>query len=332
MIYTSLAAIVWWAIGYPLAFEAGHNENGFVGGSHFFMADKNLEKDETFYARWMFQYAFAATTTAIMSGAAVDRCRYQVYLIYTVFATGFIYPVVVHWAWSKNGWLSTANPDRTFEGSLGFMDYAGSSVVHVTGGAAAFFVAWFLEPRSHFMENGKVKEIMPSNQSLTMLGTFILWFGWYAFNSASGLCVSNDCMMTASLVAVNTTLSAASGSMAAFSIHILLYGNGVQIKPGLNGLLAGLVGITAGCAVVEPFAAVIIGSLSGAVYYICSRLLLLLKIDDPSEASCIHFSSGLIGTIAVGFFATKTNIRRAYATRIKESTFFNTKAFSGCFR
>lgn len=321
LIDTCLAAVVWWAIGYPLAFERGHNDNSFIGGSHFLMAEKNIEDDEIFYSHWMFQWAFAATSATIVSGAAAERCRYQAYGIYTVVVTGFVYPAVVHWVWSEHGWLSTANQDCTFEGSIGFMDYAGSGVVHVTGGGAALFIAWFLEPRAKLMEDGKTVTPKASNQSLIMLGTFILWFGWYAFNSVSGLCVK-DCMVTASLAAVNTTLAAASGSMSAFSIHVLT-GNKIDIRPGLNGLLAGLVGVTAGCALVQPFASIIIGVVSGAMYYICSRILLYLKIDDPLEASCVHLSSGLVGTIAVGFFATETNVRRAYHSRINESTSFS---------
>lgn len=313
---------MWWAIGYPLAFGEGNkNLKKFIGGSHFFMSEVHVGENPTFYSHWIFQWAFAATSATIVSGAAAERCRYQAYVIYTLIITGFVYPAVVHWVWSPEGWLATSNSERTFAGSLGLIDYAGSSVVHVTGGGAAFFAAYFLGPRvGRFDTNGNVRELRSSNQPLIMLGTFTLWFGWYAFNSVSGLCVK-DCMITASLTAVNTTLGAASGSIAVLTLNILT-GNPIQIAPALNGLLSGLVGITAGCAVLEPFAAVLVGFTSGVVYYICSHLLLHFKIDDPLEASCVHFSSGVVGTIAVGLFATETNIQRAYPKTFKSGKTF----------
>jgi len=310
---TCAAALIWWGVGYPLAFGQGSDSNRFVGGSNFFMADLAVSENPKFYSHWVFQWAFAATSATIVSGAAAERCRYQAYVIYTLVITGFVYPVAVHWAWSEWGWLSPSREEGTFDGSLGLIDYAGSSVVHVTGGGAAFFAALWLGPRvGRFDSNGKVLELRSSSQSLIMLGTFVLWFGWYAFNTVSGLCVEG-CMITASLAAVNTTLAAASGSVFVLVIHVAR-GNPIQIAPGLNGLLAGLVGITAGCAVVEPYAAVIIGICSGSAYYYCALLLLQLKIDDPLEASCVHMSPGIVGTVAVGFFATETNLQRAYSS------------------
>ena len=307
-----MAAIVWWAIGYPLAYgEGAHGLRNFVGGSNFFMASIEVSERPKYYSHWIFQWAFAATSATIVSGAAAERCRYQAYVIYTIVITGFVYPVVAHWVWSDWGWLSAFRESRAFEGSLGLLDFSGSSVVHVTGGGAAFFAAWFLGPRAgRFDTQGNVIDIRCNNQSLIMLGTFLLWFGWYAFNSASETCV-HGCMVTASLAAVNTTLSAASSSLTVLFIHVMC-GHRIQIAPGLNGLLSGLVGITAGCAVVEPFASIIIGSLSGIVYYSTANLLLVLKVDDPLEASAVHFSPGFIGTVCVGLFATETNVKRAY--------------------
>ena len=276
------------------------------------MAAIETSDDPEFYAKWIFQWAFAATSATIVSGAAAERCRYQAYVIYTLAITGIVYPVVVHWVWSDHGWLSAYNDDRTFKGSLGLLDFAGSSVVHVTGGGAAFFAAWFLGPRiGRFEETGKPVEIRSNSKSLIMLGSFILWFGWYAFNTASTDCVYR-CMVTSSLAAVNTTLSAASGSVTVILIRFL-QGHRMQVSRGLNGLIAGLVGVTAGCAVVQPYAAVLIGIASGALYYGFANLLLQAKIDDPLEASAVHFVPGVFGTIAVGFFATETNVKRAYS-------------------
>lgn len=188
--------------------------------------------------------------------------------------------------------------------------------MHVTGGGAALFGAWKVGPRlNRFTNNGRDFRSEPSNMGFSLLGTFILWFGWYGFNSASGACVK-DCMISASLVAVNTTVSAATGGTTVLLLHFLT-GGIVHLAPGLNGILAGLVAITAGCSVVEPYAALIIGMLGSVGYYGVSRLLQRLEIDDPLEASSVHFIGGIVGTIGVGLFAKEEHIARAYPNFIK---------------
>lgn len=316
-----VAALIWWSIGYPLAFgKTDHALQNFVGGNNFFLANITISKDPEFYARWIFQWAFAATSATIVSGAVAERCQFRAYIVYTMFITGLVYPFVVHWVWSEDGWLSTNRGDRLISGSMGLLDYAGSSVVHITGGGAALVGATLLGPRAErFESDGTVKEFSSHSLGLSMLGTFILWFGWYAFNPVSGLCV-RGCMVVASLAAVNTTLSAASGGVTVLLVHIFS-GKPANIAPGLNGILSGLVAITAGCVAVEPYAAFIIGTLSGLFYFLSSNLLIRLKIDDPLDASSVHLVSGIWGTIAVGLFATESNLTRAFEEKFNNGKF-----------
>lgn len=229
-----------------------------------------------------------------------------------MFITGLVYPVVVHWVWSDDGWLSSSNSEeRLFTQSMGLIDYAGSSVVHITGGSAALLGAALLGPRSgRFKTDGNVRMFLPHSSGLSLLGTFILWFGWYAFNPVSGLCVEG-CMTVASLAAINTTLSAASGGVTVLLVHVVS-GKPANIAPGLNGILSGLVSITAGCVSVEPYAAYLIGTLSGLFYFFASNLLVKLRIDDPLDACAVHLVSGIWGTLAVGLFAKEENLSRAF--------------------
>eukprot|EP00210_Caulerpa_lentillifera_P000213 g208.t1 len=328
LVDSCVAALVWWGVGYPLAFGQGTKAlRSFIGGSNFFMlGNTDLDEYPEFYAHWFFQWAFAATAVStpdlpciicrtfqatIVSGALAERCQFRAYVLYTIVVTSIVYPIIVHWVWSEDGWLSTGKTPHTFNRSIGLIDYAGSSVVHVTGGGAALFGAWRVGPRlNRFTNNGKNFKNEPNNIGFSLLGTFILWFGWYGFNSASGTCVK-DCMITASLIAVNTTISAATGGTTVLTLHYLT-GGIVHLAPGLNGILAGLVAITAGCAVVEPYAAFIIGTVGSAGYYGASCILQHAKIDDPLDASPVHFIGGIVGTIAVGLFAKDDHIARAY--------------------
>eukprot|EP00210_Caulerpa_lentillifera_P004143 g3949.t1 len=310
LVDSCVAALIWWAFGYPFAFGDGDSLRRFIGGSKFFLGHVDVDNDDDqVYAEWFFQWAFAATAATIVSGALAERCQFRAYVVYTIVVTGLVYPIVVHWVWSDDGWLSTERSERTFSGSVGFIDHAGSSVVHITGGGAALFAAWKVGPRLDRFKQGFIRE--PQNPGFCLLGTFILWFGWYAFNSASGLCADKDCMITASLVAVNTTISAATGGTTVLILHFLV-GGIIELAPGLNGILAGLVSITAGCAVVEPYAAFIIGSLGSSAYYGSRWVLEKIQIDDPLDASPVHFVAGIVGTIAVGFFAKFEHVKRRY--------------------
>mmetsp|Transcript_6332 Transcript_6332/g.15206 ORF Transcript_6332/g.15206 Transcript_6332/m.15206 type:complete len:446 (-) Transcript_6332:352-1689(-) len=278
-----IGSIVWYIIGYPLAYgkDVGH----FIGGSWDVLAGKSND-----YAAWMFQWAFAATAATIVSGAVAERCKFSAYVIYTVLLTGFVYPVIAHWYWG-GGWLATE-----LEG--GFKDFAGSGIVHMTGGGAALMGAIFIGARHGRFGLGTGDTDMPGHSSvLAVLGTFILWFGWYGFNGVSTL--SYSAMGTASRVCVTTTLSAAAGGATGLFLYALHH-NSLDLTPALNGILGGLVGITAGCDMVQPYAAIVIGCVSGLVYYYSAAGLKWLRVDDPLDASPIHFFCGMWGVISVG--------------------------------
>lgn len=344
-----LGGMVWWAVGYPFAYGAGGaSPNAFIGGTNFFMyTGTTYTNDHSgstgyFYAGWMFQWAFAAAAATIVSGAVAERCNFAAYLIYTTLITAFIYPVVVHWGWSSEGWLSAfkakdadASDDFSYDpylGGNGFIDFAGSGIVHMTGGGAALMGAIFLGPRTgRFNADGTVSDLHRGhNAVLQALGVFILWFGWYGFNPVSTLAFSM--MDIAARVAVTTTLSACAGGCTTLLIHIAC-GNVPDVGPALNGILAGLVGITAPCVVVEPWAAAFIGMISAFVYYGSSQMLLKMKIDDVLEASPVHFFCGAWGCLSVGFFATDIYVNNpdhgAYAGDKDNSDSGNYGAFYG---
>ena len=295
-----LGAVLWWACGYSFAFGAvGSDPNNFIGGKDFFSA---LEKpdDTTYYAFWFFQWTFAAAAATIVSGAVAERCSLIGYACYTCLITAFVYPVVVYWAWSGSGFLG--------DGKVGaaLIDFAGSGVVHMTGGGAALMGAIFLGPRiGKFDAEGKAVDIPGHSAALQCLGTFILWFGWYGFNCCSTGAFGD--MVLASKVAVTTTMAAAGGGLSALACDIGIGGNKADLPPILNGILAGLVSITAGCSVTEPWAAFVMGLIGGVVYTFSCKLLLMLKIDDPLGASPVHFFAGMWGVFAAGLFATKEN-------------------------
>lgn len=307
-----LGAIIWWFMGFPIAL--GDSTGKFAGGKDFFMKDltANVNGSSNYFAFWMFQWAFAATAATIVSGAVAERCKFVAYLVYTTCLTAFIYPVVVHWAWSSEGWLSAwTGDDAPYLKANGLIDFAGSGVVHMTGGAAALVGAVFLGPRTgRFTPTGAVVDMPGHSTVLAALGTFILWFGWYGFNPVSTLAF--EYMGDAARVAVTTTLSAAAGGCTTLAIHVALK-NPPDVFPALNGILAGLVSITAPCPVVEPWAAAFIGFVGGFVYYGSSSLLKKLQIDDPLDASPVHFFCGIWGVLSVGLFAEKEYVGSVYA-------------------
>ena len=291
-----LGAILWWSLGYSFAF--GADGNTFIGGKDFFSA---LDKpaSTTYYAFWFFQWAFAATAATIVSGAVAERCTLTAYACYTCFLTAFVYPVVVYWTWSGEGWLGNGDIGP------GLIDFAGSGVVHMTGGGAALMGAYFLGPRiGKFGADGKPVDIPGHSSSLQCIGTFILWFGWYGFNCCSTGAWGD--MVLASKCAVTTTLAAAAGGLSALACEVI-EGKNADLPPILNGILAGLVSITAGCSVTEPWSAFILGLVGGVVYTYACKLLIKFKIDDPLSASPVHFFCGAWGVLGAGLFATKAN-------------------------
>ena len=277
------------------AFAYGPEANVFLGHSNWALSDDTQD-----FEFWFFQWTFAATAATIVSGSVAERTSFYAYLGYAFFLTGFVYPVVSHWVWG-GGWLSTL-----FE--VGAKDFAGDAVVHMVGGFAGLAGAIIVGPRlGRFDQDGRVVPMPGHSATLCTLGTFLLWFGWYGFNPGSTLGISftapdSNYTATAARCAVTTTISGAAAGITTLVV-IKLRDHIFDLLACLNGILAGLVAITASCPWVEPYAAVVIGIIGALVYIGAAMLLLLLKIDDPLEAFPIHGAVGVWGAFAVGLFA-----------------------------
>ncbi len=287
----SMGSISYTLIGFTLMF--GLTAAGFVGFSGNSLTDDftHLGLDVPIYVFLIFQTVFAATAATIVSGAVAERIKFPGYLLYSVVLTAIIYPVVGHWVWG-GGFLE----------ELGFIDFAGSTVVHGTGGIAAFMGAYFLGARAgKYNEDGSVNAIPGHSITLGALGVLILWFGWFGFNGGSTLSALDPDM---GLVVVNTNLSAAAGAILAMTVTWLKYGK-PDVSMTLNGALAGLVSITAGCGNLSPLGAIIAGAIGGIILVFSVEIIdKKIKVDDPVGAVSVHGTCGIWGTLAVGFLAT----------------------------
>ena len=285
----STGSILFFVIGYGIMF--GADRAGLIGTDNFFLSNFTYTDDSSFnWAFFMYQLMFAATAATIVSGAVAERLKVSSYLIYTVVISALIYPIVGHWIWG-GGWLAEA----------GMIDFAGSTVVHSVGGWAALAGALVLGPRiGKFNKDGSSNVIPGHNLALAALGVFILWFGWFGFNPGSTLSGLNGGI---GYIALTTNLAAAAGAITALIVQ-WVRGKRPSVEMALNGALAGLVGITAGCAVVTPAAALAIGLLSGAlVVFFLWFVERKLKVDDPVGAVSVHAGCGIFGTLAVGVLA-----------------------------
>jgi len=306
------ASFAFFAVGYAFAFGDGSNPNAFIGTTNFFL---NGVEDLAF---WMFQYAFSAASATIVAGTLAERCQMTAYLCYSLVLAGFVYPVIAHSIWSTYGFLSTEYKNPIF--GIGVVDYAGGCVVHTTGGTTALFATMILGPRRgrfHDEQGRKLdkpKEFPGHSMALQMLGTITLWFGWYGFNSGSALVTNSpDQAKLVSIAAVNTTLSGGiAGLIALFvNLHVLERRTGEPIfdlKKAMNGALGGLVAITAGAGLLEPWAAIVTGSVSGLLYLMGSQLLIRFRLDDAVDAIPVHMFNGMWGMIAVGLFASQEHM------------------------
>lgn len=309
-------ALGFWSIGFALSYGTGGDFVGTSSGEYFL-------NDYDNYIFFFFQFTFAATAATIVAGTVAERCQMAAYLCYSIMLTAFIYPVVVHAIWNEDGFLSAARKDKLLD--VGMIDFAGSGVVHMTGGLTALVAAIILGPRKGRFhdEDGNILpepvSFPPHSVSLQVLGTFILWVGWYGFNPGSTLSIIGNGDVAA-LCAVTTTLSAASGCASALFFDTMM---GMKktgeaeydLSMAMNGCLGGLVGITAGCAVVEPWAAVVIGLISGIIYALASKLLIKLRIDDAVDAIPVHLFNGMWGCIATGLFAVPSRAADAAFAR-----------------
>ncbi len=306
---TALCGILFWAIGYAFMFSHG---NGFIGQNWFFLMGAPDTYETTgipILAHWIFQFAFADTTSTITSGAMIGRTSFRGDILYSIGVTGFIYPIIGHWAWGPDGWLALMGTPGHFLPGLGqgFRDFAGSTVVHTIGGFISLAGALVLGPRIGRVflrddrENGGLQ---PSNNlPMASVGAFILWFGWYGFNPGSTLSAMD--MQGIGRVAANTTLAACAASLAAMVLPLWFGPNKGKFDLAftINGLLAGLVAITCPCYWVSPAGAIGIGLIAGVILYYSTLLLEHYRIDDPVGAVPVHGINGIWGTISLGLFA-----------------------------
>lgn len=279
--------IFWWLLGYAFAFSGDHS--GFIGGNDLY-AGTNFQTSE--YYNFMFQWAFCCTAATIVSGGVAERIRLSTYTFYSIFITSWVYPVIVHWCWSEQGWLK----------DMGFRDFAGSGVVHLTGGTAALVGAILLGSRAGRFDSTNQQDFIPNNLGYTVLGTFILWMGWYGFNCGSTLTADIEKI---GHIGMNTTIAAISSGFFVYLLHYFTNrntNNKYSISALCNGILAGLVSVTAGCNNFETYCAFIVGIIGGLCYFGFSKFCLKIKVDDPLEASAIHGCCGALGLIAVAFF------------------------------
>jgi Amt family ammonium transporter len=303
-----IGGLAFFAIGYGLAYglDGDGAANSLFGFGNFFLADFDN------YAFWIFQFAFAATAATIVSGSMAERTKFSAYLVYTTFITALIYPIVVHWAWDGNGWLANSFLSDNPIGTNGYMDFAGSGVVHMVGGTAGLIGAIIVGPRlGRFGPGGKINAIPGHSMALGTIGMFVLWVGWYGFNPGSTLALSGGFAALAAKVAVTTTLAACAGAVTATIISKVRTGV-YDYSLTINGILGGLVGITAGCAVVDPWAAIVIGAVAACVVMLGVEALDRLRIDDPVGAAPVHLGAGLWGVLAVGLFATNEGITAGF--------------------
>ncbi len=283
-----LASLVFWAVGFGFIF--GDNPNFFVGLSNFFYGGAELDLALNSSVFFLFQLAFAGIAITIALGGFAERAKLSVYLIFTVLFSALVYPVVAHWIWG-GGWLA----------EHGKQDFAGSTVVHLTGAMAAFAATILLKPRiGKYNKDGSANNIYGHNQVFTALGVLILWVGWFGFNAGSTVSVDAGFF---GFVALNTNLAAGAGAVAALIISWVVLGKS-DIPTILNGALAGLVAITASCAFVDTWAAVVIGFVAGILVFYSARFFEKRKIDDPIFALSVHGTAGVWGTLSTGFFAT----------------------------
>lgn len=294
----------WWLFGWAFAF--GDLRGGFLGTTGFAGSDFLLFMDHGLSARQscaddscvsrlvqcFFQWIFCTTCVTIVSGGVAERAKTGSYMWYSLLMTSIIYPCVVAWTWG-GGWLSA------FQG-VGFTDFAGSMVVHMTGGIGALSGVIVLGPRKGRFEDPKAFE--PHSLPLVVLGTLILWFGWLGFNSGSTLSLhSKDSAALAAQVAMNTVVAGAAGGLTVFMLRLVI-SRRYDVCGLCNGILAGLVSITAGCGNMTCSSAILVSFIGGWVYQVFSMLLLKFQIDDPLDASAVHGACGFWGGLAAVLF------------------------------
>ena len=303
----AVSAIAFWAVGFAFMFGDGSSIIGSAGW--FLLGPDNSPAANDAYsgvysalswtgvpltAKFFFQLAFAATAATIVSGAVAERIKFLSFIVFSFILVAIVYPIGGHWAWG-GGWLS----------SLGFADFAGSTVVHSVGGWAALTGAFILGARDgKFDKNGRAKPLPGHNMSLATLGTFILWFGWFGFNPGSTMAADPVAIST---IAVNTFMAAAAGCLMATVTAWLVIGK-PDLSMILNGTLAGLVAITAPCNDVSIASSLVIGTVAGILVVFAVLFFDRIRIDDPVGATSVHLVNGIWGTLSVGFFSAQSGL------------------------
>jgi len=300
LLVVTVGFLCWFFVGYPFAFGVPASPNKFAGSTNFAMDGFMQNKDG--FRFWFFQGAFCATGGTIVSGAMAERTQLKGFAIFTILMTSVIYPIVVYWGWSGEGLLAYGDGVSVVGPALS--DFAGSGLVHMVGGVGALVGALAVGARAGRWEESMAEDFDAHSVPFCVLGTFFLWFGWYGFNPGStGSMHDKATANSAGLVAVNTTLSPCVAGLVVFALRATLAPpKKLDVGGFCNGILAGLVAITAGCAAVQPWEAIIIGFFGGLVYQGSSMLLKKLKVDDVVDAFSVHGATGFWGLVALGFF------------------------------
>ncbi len=309
LIVFALSSIAFWIIGFGLMFSDGGGLNSFVGTGGFFLsgADNSPATGDAYQgifgslnwtgvpllAKFFFQLVFAGTAATIVSGAVAERIKFVDFLIFSLLLVGIAYPITGHWIWG-GGWLAQA----------GFYDFAGCAVVHSVGGWAALMGAAFLGPRLGRYQDGQVAALPGHNMSIATLGCLILWLGWFGFNPGSTMAADPNAIAH---IAITTNTAGAFGGVAA-TITAWLYLGKPDLSMIINGILAGLVGVTASCAFINVPSAAIIGLIAGVLVVFSVGFFDKLRIDDPVGATSVHLVCGIWGTLAVGLFSVGPNV------------------------
>tara|TARA_B100001059_G_C17818461_1_gene576738 strand:- start:1500 stop:2744 length:1245 start_codon:yes stop_codon:yes gene_type:complete len=282
--------ISFFVIGFGIAYGVSNGWFSFEFGIPDFDLGLDLSVSNNLF--FFIQFGFAVAAISIVSGALAERMKLWSYAIFVIIFCGVMYPLVANWVWNPNGWLALR----------GFNDFAGSAAVHAMGGFSALAAAIVLGPRiGKYSQNGETNTIPGHNLPLASIGAFILWFGWFGFNPGSTLGAVGNWELIGSVI-LNTFLASAAGGISTMFYTYFSYGK-IDITMVINGILAGLVSITAGCNVVGPFSAILIGLIAGVLVDLAVVLFDRLKVDDPVGAIAVHGINGLFGTIAVGLFA-----------------------------
>lgn len=293
MVDIIFGGLAFYIVGYGIMQGAGNGWFGFGLG----LIDPSIKITVPKTLFWFIQMGFAVAAISIVSGAVLERMKIWAYALFVFLFTAIIYPLGAHWIWNAGGWLA----------KMGFNDFAGSAAVHAAGGAAACAAAIVIGPRlGKYEKNGKANVFPGHNLTLAATGTFILWFGWFGFNPGSTLAAVGNWNLIGQ-VTMNTFLASAAGGVATLVYTQLRYGK-IDISMVMNGTLAGLVAITAGCNVVSPLSAIAIGLVAGVIVDVGVVAVDKMKVDDPVGAVAVHGVNGIWGTMAVGLFAAKDGL------------------------